>query len=364
MIQFVVIEGGVPPLLSVGLLEHLGASLDLVSNRLNFKKIGVEMKMTNLPTGHRAIPLVQWNGGNFPVPPAAKEQYRLQDNAFMKKPAVSSAYAKEESSESGFADTFASGLCTEQDAVESSVHDAAVPHVRDHFLVEDQVSSCVAHECSAHASGSTAPMGNVTNRSSAQYMEHAPRSATDAGTSGNRRLPQRWQEMVLRVFYTLETIRVNYFRLAVAERTQKSLASERQRYLTDPRQEPAKCLHPGDPLRRANQYATWTEGKGQVKNNDHGDLGASVHSSDYHAAKVLIDEGDFLDRQRGAGGPGSPRAERDFASPDPMRHMTQVNQLVQEDMQVDSSGQDPTSPDSQWSAVSAPGDNPNAGDLP
>ncbi|CAE7309094.1 unnamed protein product, partial [Symbiodinium necroappetens] len=84
VVQFVVIENNVPPLLSVRLLEHLGAQMDLVSNREHFRKIGVDMKMTNLPTGHRAIPLVEWTGGKFPVPEAAKEQFSLDDDAFMK----------------------------------------------------------------------------------------------------------------------------------------------------------------------------------------------------------------------------------------------------------------------------------------
>ncbi|OLP76476.1 hypothetical protein AK812_SmicGene43580 [Symbiodinium microadriaticum] len=94
VVQFVVIENNVPPLLSVGLLEHLGAQMDLVSNRVHFRKIGVDMKMTNLPTGHRAIPLVEWSGGKFPVPEAAKEQFSLEDDAFMKEGSASSAYTK------------------------------------------------------------------------------------------------------------------------------------------------------------------------------------------------------------------------------------------------------------------------------
>ena len=68
--------------------------MDLVSNRVHFRKIGVDMKMTNLPTGHRAIPLVEWSGGKFPVPETAKEQFNLDDDAFMKEGSASSAYTK------------------------------------------------------------------------------------------------------------------------------------------------------------------------------------------------------------------------------------------------------------------------------
>ena len=93
VVQFVVIEDNIPPLLSVGLLEHLGARIDLVSNNIHFHNIDVGMRMTNLPSGHRAIQLVQWAGGPFPVPPSAKEQFGLADDAFMKD-AVSSAYIK------------------------------------------------------------------------------------------------------------------------------------------------------------------------------------------------------------------------------------------------------------------------------
>ena len=92
LVQFAVIENNVPPLLSVGLLEHLGAQMDLVTNRVHFRRIGVDMKMTNLLTKHRAIPLVQWTGDQFPIPQTAKEQFNLEDDAFMKKDSALSAY--------------------------------------------------------------------------------------------------------------------------------------------------------------------------------------------------------------------------------------------------------------------------------
>ena len=105
VVRFVVIEGHVPPLLSVGLLAHLGAKLDLESNEVYLKTIGVSLPMTRLPSGHRAIPLVQWEGGDFEVPEAAKEQYDLPKDAFM-KPLVSSEYTNK-----GF-----KGQCVEQSA--------------------------------------------------------------------------------------------------------------------------------------------------------------------------------------------------------------------------------------------------------
>ena len=97
VVKFVVLENNVPPLLSVGLLTHLGASLDLQTDVISFKKIGVSMKMQQLPSGHRAIPLVQWSGEHFPVPAAAKRQYQLSDDAFMKEH-VPVAYTKRKAS--------------------------------------------------------------------------------------------------------------------------------------------------------------------------------------------------------------------------------------------------------------------------
>eukprot|EP00439_Symbiodinium_sp_Y106_P057018 s4197_g8.t1 len=78
----------VPPLLSVGLLAHLGVKLDLETER---RSLNIRMPMTRLPSGHRTVPLVQWEGGQLDPPDTAKEQYQLSSDAFMKKP-VSSAY--------------------------------------------------------------------------------------------------------------------------------------------------------------------------------------------------------------------------------------------------------------------------------
>ncbi|CAE7413592.1 hypothetical protein AK812_SmicGene23827 [Symbiodinium microadriaticum] len=82
VINFLVIQSNVPPLLSVGLLEHLGASFDLVTNQICFEKIGVRLRMGVQASGHRTIPLVQWSGGHFPVPEEVQQQYSLTDDAF------------------------------------------------------------------------------------------------------------------------------------------------------------------------------------------------------------------------------------------------------------------------------------------
>ncbi|CAE7346579.1 RE1 [Symbiodinium natans] len=179
VVKFVVLENNVPPLLSVGLLTHLGASLDLQTDVISFKKIGVSMKMQQLPSGHRAIPLVQWSGEHFPVPAAAKRQYQLSDDAFMKEH-VPVAYTKRK----------------------------------------------------------------------------APSRSTEGARSSVNQ--SRWRGILLRMFQMLETVRVGYMRLAEAETQQKSIVSKRKKYLTADSQEPDTCLHPGQHIRRSNQYAVWT----------------------------------------------------------------------------------------------------------
>lgn len=52
-----VLESDIPPLLSVGLLDHLGAQIDLKENHVAFKGIGIDLEMSRLPSGHRTIPL-------------------------------------------------------------------------------------------------------------------------------------------------------------------------------------------------------------------------------------------------------------------------------------------------------------------
>ena len=99
VIQFLVIDGEVPPLLSVGLLEHLGTSMDLTTNEVRFKNIGVDLSMVNLPSGHKAVPLVQWEGGDFPVPEAVQSQYGLSPGAFAKDAALFSACMKQGTSD-------------------------------------------------------------------------------------------------------------------------------------------------------------------------------------------------------------------------------------------------------------------------
>ena len=97
VVHFTVIKENVPPLLSVGLLEHLGATLDLVSNEVHFQSINVVQPMQKEASGHRTIPLVEWDGSCFPVPKEARERFGLSEDSFMltSKSKLSSAYAKQ-----------------------------------------------------------------------------------------------------------------------------------------------------------------------------------------------------------------------------------------------------------------------------
>ena len=62
IITMTVFKADIPPLLSVGLLEHLKAQIDLKNNIIHFEELDVQMRMGKLPSGNRTIPIVQWAG--------------------------------------------------------------------------------------------------------------------------------------------------------------------------------------------------------------------------------------------------------------------------------------------------------------
>ena len=55
----------------------------------------------------------------------------------------------------------------------------------------------------------------------------------------------------------METARMMYVRLVMAEKGQKSIKSDRRKYIEAPNQAPGKCLHTGPHINRGNQYASW-----------------------------------------------------------------------------------------------------------
>ena len=281
---------------------HVGAQMDLVTNRVNFRSIGVDMKMTNLPTGHRAIPLVQWSGEKFPVPKTAKEQFGLEDDAFMKKDSVLSAYIKGNSVSRSISSRCASQrrvvfnfdepnydtaqeLChrlpppreerERPSALSSGAQNPSVSQCR--AVLEHGHDVSVEHACSiTHGhdeslcppprhEGSTALMGNATAVRRSQFdsfarrLEHGTPSATEEATRSLNAPVNRWRQLMLRMMYLFEAIRTRYFRLAERENYDKSILSDRRKFLVADSQAPATCLHPPPHIRRANQYATWLE---------------------------------------------------------------------------------------------------------
>ena len=53
--EFAIIDLKVPPLLPLGLLEHLGAVVDLPGKVLKLTLLDLEVSMTTLGSGHQAV---------------------------------------------------------------------------------------------------------------------------------------------------------------------------------------------------------------------------------------------------------------------------------------------------------------------
>eukprot|EP00439_Symbiodinium_sp_Y106_P072407 s1803_g13.t1 len=71
-------------------------------------------------------------------------------------------------------------------------------------------------------------------------------------------IAQRWRALMAnRMFFMMETARMMYVRLVMAEKGQKSIKSDRRKYIEAPNQAPGKCLHTGPHINRGNQYASW-----------------------------------------------------------------------------------------------------------
>ena len=84
VLEFTILDNDVPPLLSVGFLEFLGAEISLVTNLIRFTEIDVELQVNRLSTGHRTISLIQWKPqqGPFPVPDELRSKFGLKKGAF------------------------------------------------------------------------------------------------------------------------------------------------------------------------------------------------------------------------------------------------------------------------------------------
>eukprot|EP00435_Cladocopium_sp_Y103_P028637 s478_g7.t1 len=93
VLEMTILDGAIPPLLSVGFLEFLRAKIDLETDMLKLGALGLEVPMRKLSTGHRTIPLNTWKGGMFPIPSPVAKKYHLGDHAFNIS-GVSCAYTK------------------------------------------------------------------------------------------------------------------------------------------------------------------------------------------------------------------------------------------------------------------------------
>ena len=82
VLEMTVLDGPIPPLLSVGFLDFLKATIHLAEDKVELRAIGVELPLRRLHSGHRTLPLVQWSGGLFPVPDDVKVRHGLEDGAF------------------------------------------------------------------------------------------------------------------------------------------------------------------------------------------------------------------------------------------------------------------------------------------
>ena len=100
VLEMTVLEGSIPPLLSVGFLDFLGTTIDLEKNQIRFSTLGLELSMAKLPSGHRTISLVQWDGQPFPIPEEVSQKYDLAPGAFNLSQVDSCAYTKGEAAKS------------------------------------------------------------------------------------------------------------------------------------------------------------------------------------------------------------------------------------------------------------------------
>ena len=82
IIKMTIVQEDIPQLLSVGLLEHAGAVIDVAKNQLEFRTLGSSTMMNRLNSGHRTIDVASWKGGVFPVPEQLETEFCLKPGAF------------------------------------------------------------------------------------------------------------------------------------------------------------------------------------------------------------------------------------------------------------------------------------------
>ena len=82
VVKLTVLKEDIPQLLSVGLLEYAGAVIDTCSNKISFKRFGKTSDMIRMESGHRIMPIYEWDGQEFPVPELLQSEYGLKPGDF------------------------------------------------------------------------------------------------------------------------------------------------------------------------------------------------------------------------------------------------------------------------------------------
>lgn len=82
IIKLTVVREDIPQLLSVGLLEHAGAVIDIAQNKIDFRSFGSSTNMTRIGSGHRTISVAAWKGGSLPIPKQLELEFQLKPGAF------------------------------------------------------------------------------------------------------------------------------------------------------------------------------------------------------------------------------------------------------------------------------------------
>ena len=150
--------------------------------------------------------------------------------------------------------------------------------------------------------------------------------------------------------------RVRRFKLAERENRDKSVLSERRKFLTDDSQAPASCLHPPQHIRRANQYAVWTVcGKCGARQTYTSKRTASATSKSRARAAPITPAVVLTMMQQ------STTRGLDYMTLSEAQDM--ARQHLQ-DLQVDNSENEGWSPVTAESEENLNSENPNAGDLP
>lgn len=90
-------------------------------------------------------------------------------------------------------------------------------------------------------------------------MEPRAKRSVPASAHDAERAVSRWNGLMTRLLFLMETTRVMLLRLMKAEKTQKSVKSERVKYVEETQATSTHCTHPErSRLNRGNQYASWT----------------------------------------------------------------------------------------------------------